>query len=214
MKQPAIKGITRRDFCGMAVALGAFSLIGTGAAATEAQGAELLRPPGGQDAATMRERCLHCDRCRSICPTGVVDVAFVEDGVVWAGSPTLDFHKGYCDFCGLCQEACPTGALGSFDKSVDKLGVAVVDPDRCLAYFQGCIVCVEACPYAAIECDENGHPVVREAACNGCGLCEYMCPSLVYRAFAGGTRRGIAVQCWGSSAAMQADREWKGEMVP
>lgn len=29
--------------------------------------------------------------------------------------------------------------------------------------------------------------------CNGCGVCEDVCPALVYRSFSGGTRRGIVV---------------------
>ena len=105
----------------------------------------------------------------------------------------LDFHKGYCDFCGKCQTACPTGALGSFDPQRDKLGVAVVQKDRCIAYFEGCVECEKACPYEAIALDDVGHPVIDAAKCNGCGVCENVCPALVYRSFAGGSRRGVVV---------------------
>ena len=199
MKATMREKLTRREFCGLAAATGVFSLIGGSVSVTAAEGKELLRPPGGQDAAAMGARCLHCDRCRSICPTGAVMPASWEDGALWAESPKLDFRYGSCDFCGLCQEVCPTGALGPFDPLVDKLGMAVVHPDRCLAYFQGCVVCVEACPFDALACDENGHPVVNETACNGCGVCENCCPSLVYRSFAGGTQRGISVVPWNAA---------------
>ena len=114
-------------------------------------------------------------------------------GLLQARTPVLDFHKGYCDFCGKCQTACPTGALGSFDPQRDKLGVAVVQKDRCIAYFEGCVECEKACPYEAIALDDVGHPVIDAAKCNGCGVCENVCPALVYRSFAGGSRRGVVV---------------------
>ena len=117
----------------------------------------------------------------------------MEDGLLQARTPVLDFHKGYCDFCGKCQTACPTGALGSFDPQRDKLGVAVVQKDRCIAYFEGCVECEKACPYEAIALNDVGHPVIDAAKCNGCGVCENVCPALVYRSFAGGSRRGVVV---------------------
>lgn len=85
------------------------------------------------------------------------------------------------------------GALGSFDPQRDKLGVAVVQKDRCIAYFEGCVECEKACPYEAIALDDVGHPVIDAAKCNGCGVCENVCPALVYRSFAGGSRRGVVV---------------------
>ena len=95
--------------------------------------------------------------------------------------------------CGAGLFACPTGALGSFDPQRDKLGVAVVQKDRCIAYFEGCVECEKACPYEAIALDDVGHPVIDAAKCNGCGVCENVCPALVYRSFAGGSRRGVVV---------------------
>lgn len=188
----AMAVFTRRAFVGLAAATAALAGVG-GAAVALAGEEELLRPPGGQDEGALLASCVKCDRCRSACPTGVVGVAHVEDGLLQARTPTLDFHKGLCDFCGLCQRVCPTGALGSFEPERDKLGVAVVQKDRCVAYFDGCSECEKACPYEAIALDEAGHPVVDATACNGCGACENVCPALVYRSFAGGTRRGIVV---------------------
>ena len=83
--------------------------------------------------------------------------------------------------------------MGSFDPQRDKLGVAVVQKDRCIAYFEGCVECEKACPYEAIALDDVGHPVIDAAKCNGCGVCENVCPALVYRSFAGGSRRGVVV---------------------
>lgn len=187
-----MSGLSRRAFVGFAAATAACAGMGTVAKACAGKGG-LLRPPGGQDEGALLASCVKCDRCRSACPTGVVAVGHVEDGFLQARTPVLDFRKGYCDFCGLCQRACPTGALGAFDPARDKLGVAVVQKDRCIAYYQGCVVCVDACPYEAISLDEASHPVIDATACNGCGACEKACPALVYRSFAGGTRRGIVV---------------------
>ena len=39
-----------------------------------------------------------------------------------------------------------------------------------------------------------GRPIVDSTRCNGCGICEYRCPSNTYRSFAGGTQRGINVE--------------------
>lgn len=187
-------GYTRRSFmgfCGTAAALAVFG--GAVKAVDGTAETDLLRPPGAQDELHLLAACVKCDRCRSVCHTGAISVAEVGDGFLRARTPKLDFHKGICDFCGDCQRVCPTGAIGGFDPATDKVGIAVVQEDRCLAYFQGCVECQEACPYDAISLDANGHPVVDDDLCNGCGVCEEICPALVYRAFMGGRRRGIVV---------------------
>ena len=157
---------TRRAFLGFTAATAALAGVGASAIAFAGEGG-LLRPPGGQDEGALVAACVKCDRCRSACPTNVVGVAHVEDGLLQARTPVLDFHKGYCDFCGKCQTACPTG--------------------------EGCVECEKACPYEAIALDDVGHPVIDAAKCNGCGVCENVCPALVYRSFAGGSRRGVVV---------------------
>lgn len=153
----------------------------------------LVRPPGGQDEIMLAASCIKCDRCRSVCHTGVISVATVNDGFLKARTPKLDFHKGSCDFCDDCRKVCPTGALSIFDPQVNKLGIAIIQKDRCVAYFDGCTECQQACPYQAISLDAGSHPVVDAEKCNGCGVCENICPALVYRAFSGGTRRGVVV---------------------
>ncbi|WP_314009896.1 4Fe-4S dicluster domain-containing protein [Cryptobacterium curtum] len=155
----------------------------------------LLRPPGAQDEVTFLSLCLKCDRCRSICPRDCITTATIEDGLANARTPRMDFHKGYCDFCGRCAEVCPTGAIAAYtDVPYQNIGLAVIDRNECIAFQgSGCQKCFDACPYEAIEL--NGSiPVVLEDACNGCGLCENVCPSGSLLSFSGSRdRRGINV---------------------
>ncbi len=107
----------------------------------------------------------------------------------------MDFHRGLCDFCGRCEQTCPTGAIRDVDAKANRIGLAVIDPQRCIAWISGsCRVCVDACPYEALSADASGRPIVDSTRCNGCGICEYRCPSNTYRSFAGGTQRGINVE--------------------
>lgn len=184
--------LSRRGFLGAAALCAAAAAVGGAGVAFAGEG-ELLRPPGGQDEANLAAACLKCDRCRSVCPTGAVALASVEDGLLRARTPVLNFHRGYCDFCDKCIEACPTGALRPFDPAAEKLGVAVVQRDRCLSFSRGCTVCENSCAFGALSF-ESGHPVVDAELCNGCGQCEFECTALVYGTFSGGNRRGIVVE--------------------
>lgn len=190
-KDPAI---TRRVFAVGAVgAAGMFAIGGAGYALDG--GDTLLRPPGGQDEAAFKASCLKCDKCRSICPQNCISVGILEDGLLNYRAPKLDFHKGYCTFCNLCIQVCPTKALAPFDEARDKLGCAVIDEEQCIAYQKGgCQQCVDACAYGAVTLDGSRRPVVDAALCNGCGLCEYVCPSASFRSFSGSRNRGINVQ--------------------
>lgn len=106
---------------------------------------------------------------------------------------------GFCDFCMKCVDACPTGALADFDPRAQRLGVARINERSCLAFENagGCTKCVEYCPFGAISLDADRRPVVDESACNGCGICENVCPSSTYRSFSEGSRRGINIEASG-----------------
>jgi ferredoxin-type protein NapG len=167
---------------------------GLGGAGKLIKGEKLLRPPGGQDEADFLSRCLKCDRCRSICPTSVIGLGHISDGILEARTPVMNFHLGYCDYCNKCVEVCPTQALKPFEIQSVEIGTAVVKRDICIAWDRGgCTVCADECPYDAITLDANNHPVVDQDRCNGCGICEYKCPALVLRAYIGGKVRGIVV---------------------
>jgi ferredoxin-type protein NapG len=190
-------GITRRSLVGGAV--GALSLLAVGGAATAFAGEEeVLRPPGGQDYTRFIGNCIRCDRCRSICPLDAISVAN-NDGLINARTPKMSFRKGYCNFCGgelLCVKCCPTEALTYFDFNTDWIGPAVIIPEECIAFQKagGCRICVDACPYLAITLNEKQQPIVDLTKCNGCGYCEYICPSHKFRSYSGSAKRGINVE--------------------
>ncbi len=173
-------------------------LLASGGVVSALGGRSLLRPPGGQDEERLLANCLRCDRCRSACPQNCIAVAHVEDGFVNMRTPRLDYRRGICDFCGECLRVCPTQALVPFDETVEKIGIAVVDSQECLAFRStGCKACYEKCPYEAISLTANDRPVVDEALCNGCGVCEYVCPSTSFGSFDGSQKRGINVEWMG-----------------
>lgn len=193
--------ITRRRFVGLC--LGSVGALAGAEALAFAGTSPLLRPPLAIDEGAFISKCLRCYRCISICPTGVIEPAVVEDGLLEIKTPKLNFHQGYCDFCNKCVDVCPTGALVPADPenpAQGRIGHAVVDPDRCLAFYNGCDQCVQRCPYGAITANEFGQPVVDESICNGCGVCVYICPALIYRSYGGSDTRGIEVVVDASSA--------------
>lgn len=191
------KGLTRRAFVGgVAGFAGVFAVGGVGVAVA---GQSLLRPPGGQDEAVLLGACIRCGRCESICPHDAIDIATVEDGLVNARTPKLNFRHGYCDFCEgeyRCANVCPTDALRPFDEHADALGIAVIDTDNCLLWRSSSCTkkCVDVCRYDALSLDGDGRVVIDGTACNGCGACEFVCPSASYSTFTGSARRGINIE--------------------
>lgn len=186
--------ITRRAFAwGLGGIVGLVAVGGLGKATLGSD--SLLRPPGGQDEAGFLAGCLRCDKCRSICPQNCIVDAALEDGFVSYRTPKIDFHRGYCTFCDECIDVCPTKALASFDEASEKIGIATIDADECIAYKRGgCRACVDACEYGAISLDGSNRPVVDGGKCNGCGKCEYVCPSASYGSYSGTGLRGVNVQ--------------------
>ncbi|MDR1082459.1 MAG: 4Fe-4S dicluster domain-containing protein [Coriobacteriales bacterium] len=145
----------------------------------------LCRPPGGQDENHLASACIHCEKCREICPKTAIAPAHIEDGILNARTPKMAFWQGWCDFCEneprgpRCIEVCPTQALRSADAASAIIGIAVLNRDWCLAAKgMGCRVCVDACPYEALFVGDDRVPVVDESACNGCGACEFACVSM------------------------------------
>lgn len=174
--------VSRRSFTFGAVgALALFGLGGISLFPTKA----VCRPPGGQDETSFLAGCLHCEKCREICPHTAVAPTPIENGLLVARTPRMDYKQGWCNFCEdieggpRCIAVCPTHALKEVDVSSVILGKAVLNRDWCLAAKgMGCHECVDACNYEALELGYDNVPVVDFDACNGCGACEYVCISL------------------------------------
>lgn len=190
--------LTRRNLIEGAAAVVGLAAVG-GAGVAFASEAEPLRPPGAQDADHFVGSCIRCDRCRTACPTGVIGVAALEEGLVHVRTPKMEFRLGYCDTCDgayRCAEVCPVGSIGPFDTAVDRIGVAVVDPAVCLTYgiSGSCPAnCVDACPAECLSINDEGRLVVDDTACWGCGACEYYCVSDSYGVYEATGNRGINI---------------------
>lgn len=192
--------LTRRAVLEGAAAVAVTAAVGGVSVAFAGEG-DLLRPPGAQDEGSLLGACVRCDRCRSACPRDAIDVATVEDGLVNARTPKMNFRKGYCDACDgayRCRAACPTGAIGAFDPDAQAIGKAVIDADECLTYGISATCdarCVDACPVDALSVDaRTGRLQIDERLCWGCGICELVCPSDAYGVYSGSGRRGINVE--------------------
>jgi ferredoxin len=150
---------------------------------------DCIRPPGVADADEQRFRraCVRCGLCVAACPTGGLQPLGLQAGAGALYTPALVSRRGGCEpKCGRCGRVCPTGAIpgvAAADKPNHPLGVAVIDPVRCIPYASAdsCIVCEEMCPVddkaiRIVEVDGHKRPQVLADRCTGCGLCEQHCP--------------------------------------
>jgi len=118
-KKPVLR---RREVIQGAAGVGI--LLALGAYGSHSRADTFIRPPGVRSDKDFFERCLRCDRCRSVCPTHVIRSGKLEDGLTEIRSPIMDFHLGHCDFCSKCIEVCSLGALQPIDKEKEKIGLA------------------------------------------------------------------------------------------
>lgn len=153
---------------------------------------ELVRPPGSRPEDDFLSRCVRCGECMKVCITGGLQPTLLSAGFEGIWTPVLVSKLGYCEYnCTLCGQVCPTSAirrLSQEEKRKTVIGLAFVDPSRCIPFAQGtpCIVCEEHCPTpkkAIVFTERPGKggrivkvPAVVTELCIGCGICEYKCP--------------------------------------
>ena len=152
-----------------------------------------LTPPGSLSFQNFAQHCTGCQLCVSECPNHVLRPS---NDLMHLMLPEMSYEKGYCrPECTRCSEMCPAGAIKRIDhdeKSSIQIGHAVWIKKNCVPITDGveCGNCARHCPSGAIEMvplDENDEespmvPAINEAACIGCGACEYVCPSRPFSA--------------------------------
>ena len=152
-----------------------------------------LTPPGSLSFDHFAQHCTGCQLCVSECPN---DVLRPSGNLMHLMLPEMSYEKGHCrPECTRCSKVCPAGAIKAIDrdeKSSIQIGHAVWIKKNCVPITDGveCGNCARHCPSGAIEMvplDENDEespmvPAINEAACIGCGACEYVCPSRPFSA--------------------------------
>ena len=152
-----------------------------------------LTPPGSLSFQNLSTRCTGCQLCVSECPNQVLRPS---GDLMHLMQPTMSYEHGYCrPECTRCSEVCPAGAI----KQIDKLEKTSIQIGHAVWIKKNCVVltdevecgnCARHCPSGAIvmvPSDPNNEespkvPVINEAACIGCGACEYVCPSRPFSA--------------------------------
>ena len=152
-----------------------------------------LTPPGSLSFEHFAQHCTGCQLCVSECPNQVLRPS---TDLMHLMLPVMSYERGHCrPECTRCSEVCPAGAIKPVDKpdkSSIQIGHAVWIKKNCVVLTDEveCGNCARHCPAGAIEMvplDENDEaspmiPAVNEAACIGCGACEYVCPSRPFAA--------------------------------
>ncbi len=152
-----------------------------------------LTPPGSLSFQNLSTRCTGCQLCVSECPNQVLRPS---GDLMHLMQPTMSYENGYCrPECTRCSEVCPAGAIKLIDKPEKtsiQIGHAVWIKKNCVVLTDEveCGNCARHCPSGAIvmvpsdpKNEESPKvPAVNEAACIGCGACEYVCPSRPFSA--------------------------------
>ncbi len=190
---------SRRDFLKNLGMLGALIMSGISLLKSKKVEAAVIRPPGSIAESDFLARCIRCGRCGDVCPNQAIQAVgqiverelALEAGIWNEGTPIIFPRQKACNLCNgidsdvlLCTSACPTGALELILKDPQvicekvNMGTATVDTNLCYSYNgASCGVCINACPFEgkALKAGFMEQPIVDEAYCVGCGLCERAC---------------------------------------
>jgi MauM/NapG family ferredoxin protein len=144
-----------------------------------------VRPPGALPEEDFLATCIRCGACLRICVTHTLQASGMEKGLIRWDTPIHNMRVAGCEQqCNLCGKVCPTGAIRDLplaERQHAKIGTAVILRETCVAWAKSrlCLLCDEACPYNAIvfrPVEGHKRPFVDESRCNGCGMCEAVCP--------------------------------------
>ncbi len=144
---------------------------------------EWARPPGALEEKSFLEKCTRCGECLKACPPLVLRALGPEWGENLEGTPSLWPRERACLMCEdfPCVASCPEGALSREPNQIPRLGLAVVDENRCvLKDHQPCRECEKACPkeFQSVFVDLTVKRVFIDVkTCVGCGLCAEICPA-------------------------------------
>jgi len=151
-----------------------------------------VTPPGSQSRNNFAQNCTACHLCVSVCPTQVLQPAYLEYGLLGMFQPRMDYQMGFCNFeCKLCGDVCPTSAISPIslkEKKLKQLGKAKFVKDNCIVNTENtdCGACSEHCPTKAVNMVPYKNklviPEVKDEFCIGCGACEFACPTKPYKA--------------------------------
>lgn len=86
------------------------------------------------------QRCIHCGKCASVCPTGCL---FLEDGLILA-------NNALCVGCRACASVCPMDVISFTPDSG-----TVQKCDGCRSRVNAGLLpaCVHTCPAGALSCE-------------------------------------------------------------
>ncbi|GAB4300562.1 MAG: hypothetical protein Kow0090_16050 [Myxococcota bacterium] len=141
-----------------------------------------IRPPGALPEPEFLLLCNRCGECEPACPHKAIELLPSSAGAS-AGTPAIMPSRQPCLICDgfPCAKTCEPKALAApASKQEVKIGVAKVDESLCLsAQSQECDYCERECRRRkkAITLVFGSPPKIDLSLCDGCGLCEYICPA-------------------------------------